>query len=224
LLNFKTFAKRFLFTILFFCAIFTTFRSVSGVNAEDIATWIDEKQVPENGMVEAALKTISNTLKSLPALENIKITSAEMEQPQKIEDTIDLKKYTSVTVTATGYTAGKESTGKLESHPAYGITKSGVRVKRDIYSTIAADTTVFPIGTVLFIPDYGYGVVADTGSAIKGKRIDLYYNTVEEVYEKWGKKTLKVYIIERGDGKFSESELKQLNDTKSLQVFRQQLL
>jgi 3D (Asp-Asp-Asp) domain-containing protein len=152
------------------------------------------------------------------------LETAETEQPIKLEDTIDKDRYPSIMVTATGYTAGKESTGKAKTHPAYGLTKSGVKVKRDIYSTIAADTTVFPIGTVLFIPDYGYGVVADTGSAIKGNRIDLYYNTVEEVYEKWGKKTLKVYIIERGDGKFTESELKQLNDTKSLQVFRQQLL
>ncbi|WP_396136046.1 3D domain-containing protein [Bacillus sp. NEB1478] len=220
----RTFAKRTAFTMLFICAIFTTFRSISGVEAEDIANWLDHKQSHNNNMVDVALKTISNTLKSLPSLENIKLTSAEIELPKNLEDTIDKNKYPSMRVTATGYTAGKESTGKLKSHPAYGITKSGVKVKRDLYSTIAADTSVFPIGTVLFIPDYGYGVVADTGSAIKGNRIDLYYNTVDEVYEKWGKKTLKVYIIERGDGHFTESELKQLNDTKSLQVFRQQLL
>jgi 3D (Asp-Asp-Asp) domain-containing protein len=223
LLKIRTFAKRAVFTLLFVCAVFTTFRSISGVEAEDIANWIDQKQ-PHNHLIDNALKTISETLKSLPSLENINLETAETEQPIKLEDTIDKDRYPSIMVTATGYTAGKESTGKAKTHPAYGITKSGVKVKRDIYSTIAADTTVFPIGTVLFIPDYGYGVVADTGSAIKGNRIDLYYNTVEEVYEKWGKKTLKVYIIERGDGKFTESELKQLNDTKSLQVFRQQLL
>src|SRR5699024_9346763 len=90
-------------------------------------------------------------------------------------------------VTATGYTAGIESTGKTKEDPAYGITYSGVPVTRDLYSTIAADPEVFPIGTVLYIPDYGFGVVADTGSAIKGNKIDLYYETVDDVYEHWGK-------------------------------------
>lgn len=70
-------------------------------------------------------------------------------------------------MTATGYTAGAESTGKSPGHPQYGITYSGVKVKRDLYSTVAADPSVFPIGTILFIPNYGYRVVADTGSKLK---------------------------------------------------------
>ena len=75
-------------------------------------------------------------------------------------------------VTATGYTAGYESTGKKPGHPQYGITYSGVKVKRDrnTLSTIAADPDVFPLGSILYIPGYGYGIVADIGSAIKGQK------------------------------------------------------
>lgn len=208
---------------MFVCAIFTTFRSVSGVQADDIASWLDNKQSSDIPIVDAALKTLSQTLKAMPSFNDTNLSSAEGKQPKTIEDTFDFTKFPAVSVTATGYTAGKESTGKEKSHPAYGITKSGVKVKRDLYSTIAADTTVFPIGTVLWVPGYGYGVVADTGSAIKGNRIDLYYNTVEEVYEKWGKKTINVYIVERGDGDITETELNALNEDKSMQVFRQQL-
>ncbi|MGG1552018.1 3D domain-containing protein [Paenibacillus ferrarius] len=126
----------------------------------------------------------------------------------------DLSKYTSVEVTATGYFAGKESTGKTPGHPEYGITYSGVKVVRDdkALSTIAADTKVFPLGTVLFIPGYGYGVVADTGSAIKGKKIDLYFDTKAQVYKEWGKKTVKVFIVKKGDGKVTETIWNQLKD------------
>src|SRR5690606_19681940 len=124
----------------------------------------------------------------------------------------------------TGYTAGKESTGKTPDHPAYGITYSGVKVTRDLYSTIAADLDVFPIGTILFIPGYGYGVVADTGSAIKGNKIDLYFETVQDVYEQWGKREVTVYLIERGNGRLTEETLKQLNEDETMQVFRQQYL
>lgn len=111
-----------------------------------------------------------------------------------------------VQVIATGYYAGVRSTGKSPSHPAYGITYSGLKVLRDkvAFSTIAADPKVFPIGTVLYIPDYGYGVVADTGGAIKGKKIDLYFDSLDQVYKEWGKKTLDVYVVKRGSGKMTE--------------------
>ncbi|PPA70498.1 hypothetical protein C4B60_10470 [Jeotgalibacillus proteolyticus] len=122
-----------------------------------------------------------------------------------------IKSYPAKTVTATGYTAGEESTGKNPGDKLYGITFSGVEVKRDTYSTIAADPKVFPIGSILFIPGYGYGVVADTGSAIKGDIIDLYYETVDDVFNEWGKQKVKVYVVKKGDGSFSEKELLNLN-------------
>ncbi len=114
--------------------------------------------------------------------------------------------------------------GKNPDHPEFGITYSGVRVKRDLFSTVAADLNVFPIGTILFIPGYGYGVVADKGGAINGNEVDLYYDTVDEVYNEWGKRTLDVYIIEMGAGTLSENKLKELNENESMQVFRQQYI
>lgn len=116
-----------------------------------------------------------------------------------------------IEVVATGYTAGVESTGKRPGHPQYGITYSGVKVRRDQVSTIAADTRLFPIGTLLYIPGYGYGVVADTGSAIKGKRIDLYFETIKEVYEQWGKRTVYVEVLRKGTGKLSQAWLNKIN-------------
>ncbi|MCD1260964.1 3D domain-containing protein [Paenibacillus athensensis] len=115
----------------------------------------------------------------------------------------DLSKYKAVEVIATGYSPGKESTGKNPGDPEYGITYSGIKVKRDdkALSTIAADPDVFPLGTVLFIPGYGYGVVADIGSAIKGRKIDLYFDTKDQVYKEWGKKTVKVFVVKKGTGK-----------------------
>lgn len=120
--------------------------------------------------------------------------------------------YQKFEVVATGYTAGPESTGKDVGHPQYGITYSGVKVRRAPVSTIAADPDVFPIGSVLYIPDYGYGVVADTGSAIKGHKIDLYFETTEQVYRLWGKKKVHVILMKRGEGKVTEEWLETLNE------------
>lgn len=118
----------------------------------------------------------------------------------------------SVKVVATGYTAGVESTGKKPGHPEYGITYSGVKVRRDYVSTIAADLSVFPLGSILYIPGYGYGIVTDIGSKIKGNKIDLYFHTTKQVYRQWGKKEVEVQLIQEGNGKVSEDMLNELNE------------
>lgn len=151
------------------------------------------------------------------------MSSEEIDGTETLEKVMNMKQYPKATVTATGYTAGAESTGKDADHPEYGTTYSGVEVKRDLYSTIAADLDVYPVGTIMYIPDYGYGVVADKGSAINGDEIDLYYPTVEDVYDKWGKKEVEVYIVEEGDGTLSEEQFKALNENEALQVFREQI-
>lgn len=132
----------------------------------------------------------------------------------KEEPIVEKKVVKTVKVMATGYTAGIESTGKRPSHPQYGITYSGVKVRRDkdTVSTIAADLKVFPLGTILYIPGYGYGVVADKGSAIKGKKIDLYFSTTKQVFKEWGKKEVEVQVIRKGSGKLTEAMLKELGN------------
>lgn len=133
---------------------------------------------------------------------------------------LDLAQYPKVRVVATGYSAGIESTGKTPSHPSYGITYSGVKVRRDAYSTIAADLRVFPLGTILYIPGYGFGVVADKGGAIRGNKIDLYFRTVNDVYSQWGKRTVDVYVVRRGDGKVTETMMRDLNEKGIAAVFK----
>lgn len=159
-----------------------------------------------------------------PSYENRKIAINELlkqrNKNEALNAFISKQSYQVEYVTATGYTAGIESTGKTEDHPAYGITYSGVVVKRDLYSTIAADPDVYPIGTILYIPDYGYGVVADTGSAIKGRKLDLYFNTVADVFNEWGKKETPVHVVKLGDGTLTETEMDSLNSDETMQVFR----
>ena len=183
------------FTGLFAAALLSTYLYLSGVSINEFTKWV---------------------------LPDQKVLSLQ-ERPE-LDHSQDWSQYPVHNVTATGYTAGEESTGKSPDHPAYGVTYSGVKVKRDLYSTIAADTSIFPIGSVLFIPEYGFGVVADTGSAIKGDRIDLYYDTVQDVYNEWGKKTLDVYLIQKGEGTLTEEALEALNEEESMQVFRQELM
>jgi uncharacterized protein YabE (DUF348 family) len=75
-------------------------------------------------------------------------------------------------------------------------TASGRRAVRnpDGYSTIAVDPSVIGYGTKLFIQGYGFAIAADTGSAIIGNKIDVFFNTYKESV-KWAVKYVNVYIL-----------------------------
>lgn len=60
--------------------------------------------------------------------------------------------------------------------------------------TVAADTRYYPFGTEIYIPGYGWGIVEDRGSAIKGPRhIDIYFHSYKRALA-WGRKRIKVRI------------------------------
>lgn len=74
-----------------------------------------------------------------------------------------------------------------------GMTCSGAMASR---GTVAADLSVIPMGTRLRIPGYGHGIVQDTGRAIKGARIDLWFPTHEEA-QRWGRKTVRISRLQK---------------------------
>jgi 3D (Asp-Asp-Asp) domain-containing protein len=111
----------------------------------------------------------------------------------------DVVRYSKVmNMRATAYTASYADTGKSHGDPGFGVTYTGVKVRKGI---IAVDPKVIPLGTRVYVevagstPDYGYAVAADIGSAIKGDLIDLYFDGQATV-NRWGCKRVKVYILD----------------------------
>lgn len=96
-------------------------------------------------------------------------------------------------MTATAYDATYESCGKHPDDPNYGITYSGLRVRPGI---VAVDPRVIPLGTYIYVEGYGEALAADIGGAIKGNRIDLYYESPADV-ARYGKRTVKVYVLDK---------------------------
>ncbi len=97
-------------------------------------------------------------------------------------------RYTDVlAMTATAYYPGPESCGVK----AKGITRTGARAT---YGVVAVDPKVIPLGTRLYVEGYGFATALDTGSAIKGSKIDLCYDTYREAIM-YGKRKIKVYIL-----------------------------
>ena len=61
------------------------------------------------------------------------------------------------------------------------------------WGVVAVDPSVIPLGSRLAIPGYGMGVAADTGGAIKGARIDVWFPTVAQAHA-WGSRTVTVTV------------------------------
>jgi 3D (Asp-Asp-Asp) domain-containing protein len=82
-----------------------------------------------------------------------------------------------LTVSATGY-----------SMP--GRTATGLPVGLGI---VAVDPAVIPLGTRMSIPGYGEGVAADTGGAVQGLTIDLWFPTMAAALA-WGRRTVTITL------------------------------
>lgn len=126
----------------------------------------NERPVTSQNKVGGAIETPQSKLLSSP--------------PKTV---LNKEEFLSMTATAyTPYFCGGSKSGK---------TATGIKAKKGV---VAVDPRVIPLGTKLYIPGYGYALAADTGSAIKGRRIDLCFNTRGEV-SRFGKKKIKVYIV-----------------------------
>lgn len=152
---------------------------VSRKVAED---WLEDE--PRAAIVAYGTKRLSGPMASLEAAKNLPRYNAVTS------DTLAVRRILHVVVT--GYEAGPRSTGKRPGDQWYGFTSIGWRATPGI---IAVDPNVIPYRTRLYVPGYGFGIAGDTGSAIVGHRIDLFYNTEQDA-ARWGRRNLPVYILE----------------------------
>ena len=58
---------------------------------------------------------------------------------------------------------------------------------------MAVDPSVIPLGTRMTIPGYGTAVAADTGGAIQGNVIDIWFATPEEALA-WGRRVVTITL------------------------------
>lgn len=90
-------------------------------------------------------------------------------------------------VTSTAYTP------KCNGCSGYTATGLNIAANPNI-KLIAVDPTVIPLGTKVYVDGYGYAIAGDTGSSIKGYKIDVLFPTKSEAY-RWGRKKVKIKII-----------------------------
>ena len=94
----------------------------------------------------------------------------------------------------TAYCACKKCCGPR----AQGLTASGRRIEYNGGRFVAADTRLLKFNTKLLVPGYAAAQpveVIDRGGAIKGNKLDVFFNTHEEA-RKWGRQWLLVTVFD----------------------------
>jgi 3D (Asp-Asp-Asp) domain-containing protein len=123
------------------------------------------------GSLESRAQTIETRARHLVVAQTVSASSAA-----PVTTPVDTAPGT-LTVTATAYTL-------------QGTTATGAPVG---YGVVAVDPSVIPLGTRMTIPGYGEGVAADTGGAIQGAVIDLWFPTAAEAAA-WGRRAVTITL------------------------------
>ena len=96
-----------------------------------------------------------------------------------------------VTAPVAVYTGGEQTlTVASTGYALRGRTASGLPTG---WGIVAVDPSVIPLGTRLTIPGYGAGVAADTGGAVRGATIDLWFPTLDQALA-WGRRIVTITL------------------------------
>jgi len=88
---------------------------------------------------------------------------------------------------------GRQFTVGSTAYCLRGYTASGTYVGP---GTVAVDPRVIPLGTRLYVSGYGYATARDTGGAIRGNKIDVWFPSLGQCYQ-WGYRNVTVTILDR---------------------------
>ena len=182
------------------------YRSVIRYNEAIEAGQIQKSKDGENGKKEVEYRIVyENGIESLREIINEDIIKEPVDEMIEkgsekylVASRGQVVRYKKViTMEATAYDLSVGSTGKTSDHPEYGITYSGTKARPGV---VAVDPKVIPLGSKLYVEyldgttDYGFASAEDTGSAIKGNKIDLFMEDSKAAW-RFGRRKVRVYIL-----------------------------
>ncbi len=154
--------------------------------AREIAKAKEEAKAQEiaKAKEEAKAREIAKAKEEAKAREAIKAKEESKNNTQSAKREL--------TVVATAYTADPSENGtyggRVLTAMGHDLTANpNMRI-------IAVDPKVIPLGSKVWVEGYGEAIAGDTGSAIKGNRIDVLMGSKSKAMD-WGRQTVKVKIL-----------------------------
>lgn len=142
----------------------------------------------------AARKAYVSTLASQQRLNVSQISQLESQARVSVARSQSLSPVSAISITSPALApargGGRTITVQSTGYALGGRTASGIPVG---WGVVAVDPSVIPLGTRMTIPGYGEGVAADTGSAVQGAIIDLWFPTTAQALQ-WGRRTVTITL------------------------------
>lgn len=156
-----------------------------------------EKKVITKGEVGQKTESLKNTYVN-GVLETTEVLKSEItKDPVKEVVEVGTKKGT---VAPNGKDAKRVIVMQATAYDPTAGSKTAMGTRARV-GAVAVDPKVIPLGSKLYIESmdgfasYGYATAEDTGGAIKGNRIDLFYNSNAEA-NRFGRRNVKVYVLD----------------------------
>ncbi|MGG0396533.1 cell wall-binding protein EntB [Bacillus toyonensis] len=160
--------------------------------AQEIARAKEEAKAQEiaKAKEEAKAQEIARAKEEAKAREIEKAKEEAKAKEESKNNTQSAKR--ELTVVATAYTADPSENGtyggRVLTAMGHDLTANpNMRI-------IAVDPKVIPLGSKVWVEGYGEAIAGDTGSAIKGNRIDVLMGSKSKAMN-WGRQTVKVKIL-----------------------------
>lgn len=162
--------------------------AISGIGGLKIQEYNDEIKIL-NKTISLNEKTIKELQEVVSEKEKvIKDTQREISEIQASVDSLTSSQAVYLgSFNISFYCSCEKCCGKTT-----GITASGAKVQDGV--TVAADTSVLPFGSRIYIENLGWRTVQDRGGAIKGNRLDVYVASHEKAYQ-LGRMTKNVWVV-----------------------------
>ncbi|MGM2864261.1 3D domain-containing protein, partial [Bacillus cereus group sp. Bce021] len=167
-------------------------RAKEEAKAKEIAKAKEEAKAQEiaRAKEEAKAKEIARAKEEAKAREIEKAKEEAKAKEESKNNTQSAKR--ELTVVATAYTADPSENGtyggRVLTAMGHDLTANpNMRI-------IAVDPKVIPLGSKVWVEGYGEAIAGDTGSAIKGNRIDVLMGSKSKAMN-WGRQTVKVKIL-----------------------------
>jgi 3D (Asp-Asp-Asp) domain-containing protein len=168
--------------------------STKKVNTKAVAT--KTYKVKKGDSLSKIAKAHNTSVSKLKSLNGLKSNLIRVNQTLKVTGTVKAS------------TPSRSNTGNVArefyvSASAYtancsgcsGITKTGINLKKNPnLKVIAVDPKVIKLGSKVHVEGYGYAVAGDTGGAIKGNKIDVFFPSKNTAYQ-WGRKQVKIKVL-----------------------------
>jgi len=172
------------------------FEKIQNENAD---MYKGETKIIEQGVEGIQVNTIQNTFVNDELVSIDTINSEIIQEPVTQVEEIGTKETPSSTALE-GQSVKKVVTMEATAYDPTAGSKTAMGTRARV-GAVAVDPKVIPLGTKLYVESldgftsYGYCVAEDTGGAIKGNRIDLFYNSNSEAL-RFGRRNVRVYVLD----------------------------